>query len=526
GWATLKYLGGYQQYDYNTSSDSDYTNRAGPQNINLPDLDGPGPLTAFTATNVSTDARTFYEERQSWFSNEINLSSNSDGPLNWIVGLYQYYQEYDQPQGIRVVGDPGMFAPISLAGTPVPENPRGAFLYVDGHLETKSYAAFGQIDWEFAPDWTLTAGLRYTYDEKDGYDIARYVARLPAAALLTGIVGAGVPLQVAQGLAIDLTTQQVCGGFTVASCAANPLTSDLYANPTGGLRRDLSGDWDAWTGTLGVQWQPDSSTNVYARYSRGYKSGGWLGSNGLTPDPIVDPEYVDSFELGAKKTFGGMLQLNAAIFYSDYQGFQAPLTVPLGTITGTRFLNLDAEVRGFELEGQWSPVRNLQLFGNYAYLDAEVANGCCFVDQADPFAVAPGARPTGAPLANGSQPQTLVGNRLPLSPEHKFTLGGNYTWDFDAGSLTFNANYTWTGDQQSTIFENPIYESPQNEIADFRLLWKDAEDRYTFIAFVKNAFDEVAYQSSTATPPSAVGPRRTVILNFPRTFGAEIHYRF
>jgi len=526
GWATLKYLGGYQQYDYNTSSDSDYTNRVGPQNINLPDLDGPGPLTAFTATNVSTDARTFYEERQSWFSNEINLSSNSDGPLNWIVGLYQYYQEYDQPQGIRVVGDQGMFAPISLAGGAVPENPRGAFLYVDGHLETKSYAAFGQIDWEFAPDWTLTAGLRYTYDEKDGYDIARYVARLPAAALLTGLVGSGVPLQVAQRLAIDLTTQQVCGGFTVASCAANPLTSDLYANPTGGLRRDLSGDWDAWTGTLGVQWQPDSSTNVYARYSRGYKSGGWLGSNGLTPDPIVDPEYVDSFELGAKKTFGGMLQLNAAIFYSDYQGFQAPLTVPLGTITGTRFLNLDAEVRGFELEGQWSPVRNLQLFGNYAYLDAEVANGCCFVDQADPFAVAPGARPTGAPLANGSQPQTLVGNRLPLSPEHKFTLGGNYTWDFDAGSLTFNANYTWTGDQQSTIFANPIYESPQNEIADFRLLWKDAEDRYTFIAFVKNAFDEVAYQSSTATPPSAVGPRRTVILNFPRTFGAEIHYRF
>lgn len=527
GWATLKYLGGYQQYDYNTSSDSDYSNRAGPQNLAIPDLDGPGPLTAFTATNVATDARTFYEERQSWYSNELNLSSNSDGPLNWIVGVFQYYQEYDQPQGIRVVGDPGMFNPISLAGGTVPENPRGAFLYVDGHLETKSYAAFGQIDWEFAQDWTLTGGLRYTYDEKNGHDIARYVARVPLASALQGMtVVAGLPLSVAQSLSFDLTSQQVCGGVTMASCAANPLTADVFANPGGGLRRNLSGDWDAWTGTLGVQWQPDGDTNLYARYSRGYKSGGWLGSNGLTPDPIVDPEYVDSFELGAKKTFGGQFQLNAAVFYSDYRGFQAPLTVPLGTITGTRFLNLDAEVSGIELEGQWSPVRNLQLYGNYAYLDAKVAEGCCFVDQADPRARAPGARPTGAPLANGNQPQTLVDNRLPLSPEQKFTVGGNYTWDFNAGSLTANGSYTWTGDQQSTVFANPIYESPQNEIADFRLLWRDAEDRYTFIAFVKNAFDEVAYQSSTATSPSAVGPRRTVILNFPRTFGAEVHYRF
>ncbi|HVI31305.1 TonB-dependent receptor [Phenylobacterium sp.] len=526
GWGTLKYLGGYQQYDYNTSSDSDLTPRVGPQDLPFPDLDGPGPLTPFTARNVSTDARTFYEERQSWMSNEINLSSNSDGPLNWIVGVFQYYQEYDQPQGIRVVGDPGMFNPVSLTGAPVPANPRGAFLYVDGHLETKSYAAFGQIDWEFAPNLTLTAGLRYTYDEKEGYDVARYVARLPAAALLQGLVGAGVPISVAQGLSLDLTPFQVCGGFTLAACAANPLTADLFPNPTGGLRRNLSGDWDALTGTLGVQWEPDSDTNLYARYSRGYKSGGWLGSNGLTPSPYADPEYVDSYELGAKKNFGRRLQVNSALFFSDYKGFQTPLTVALGNITGSRFLNLDAEVWGAEFEAQWAPVDNLQLLMNYAYLNAEVTEGCCFVDTPDPRALAPGARPSGAPLANGSQPQSLVGNALPLTPKHKVTVGATYTWEFDAGSLIASGTYTWTDDQQSTIFNNPVYTSPAFEIADFRMLWKDGEDRYTVIGYVKNAFDEVGYQSSTAGSPTAVGPRRTVILNFPRTYGVELQYRF
>jgi len=517
GWATLKYLAGYQAYTYDTGGDSDGTPRTGTQSVNT----GFG----FTASGVSTDARTFYQERQKWWSNEVNLSSNSDGPLQWIVGLYQYQQQYDQPQGIRVVGDASMLTPLTLQGTAAAANPSGAFLYVDGHLDTKSYAAFGQIDYELSETWKLTAGLRYTYDEKDGYDVARYVGRLPTLSL--ALAQAGVPIAVAQGLAVDITTLQVCGGTTIASCAANAATADLVANVGGGLRRNLSGDWDAFTGTLGVQWTPDPDTNVYLRYSRGYKSGGWLGSNGLTPNPYADPEYVDSYELGAKKTFGGRLQLNTALFYSDYQGFQTPLTVALGTITASTFLNLDATVWGLELESIWSPIDNLQLMLNYAYLNTEITKGCCFVDTSDPAALARGARPVGAAVS-GRVSQDLVGNQMPMAPENKVTVGATYTWDFSAGSLIASGTYTYTDDQQSTIFANPLYTAPANEIADFRLLWKDAESRYTLIGFVKNAFDEVAYQRSVANPtsPTAVGARREVILNLPRTYGVEIQYRF
>ena len=523
GWATLKYIAGYQQYDYNTSTDSDLSPRAGPQDI-LVDPDGPGPIAPFLATNVSTDARTFYEERQSWLSNEINLSSNSDGPLNWIVGLYQYYQEYDQPQGIRVVGDPALFQPLSLQGTLSQPNPRGAFLYVDGHLETKSYAVFGQIDWEFAEAWTLTAGLRYTYDDKTGFDIARYVARTPALALAFGALA---PPAVAQAYAVDLTIQQVCGGTTIAACAANPLTANLVANPTGGLRRDLSGDWDALTGVLGVRWEPDPDTNLYLRYSRGYKSGGWLGSNGLSPDPYADPEYVNSFELGAKKTFGGRLQTNAALFYTDYKGFQAPLTAPLGSITATQFLNLDASIWGLELESLWSPIDNLQLMLSYAYLNTELDSGCCFVDTADPRAQAPGAQPVG-PAPGGRTYQSVVGNDLPLSPRNKLTLGATYDVHFSPGTLTLSGTASYVDPQQSTLFANPIYRTKSFTTGDLRALWRDAEDRYTIIGFVKNVTDEQGFGSSTASPSgvTSVGPRRSVSLIFPRTYGVELQYRF
>jgi len=528
GGATLKYIGGIQMYTYDTGADSDGTPRTATQNIAMPDLDGPGPLTAYTATNVSTDARTYYQERQKWWSNEINLSSNNDGPLQWIVGVYQYSQTYDNFQGIRVVGDPSVFSPVSLAGGLAAPNPRGAFLYVDGHLEAKSYAAFGQADWEFAENFKLTAGLRYTSDSKEGYDSARYVGRTPLAALLQAFQAQGIPPSISQSFAVDLTAFQTCGGPTLAACAANPATADLYNAPGGGLRRNLSADYDAFTGTLGVQWEPNADTNLYLRYSRGYKAGGWLGAGGLTPSPYADPEYVNSYELGAKVTFGGRLRVNSALFYSDYEGMQTPLTVALGTITASRFLNLDARVWGLEVEALWSPLDNLQLLLNYGYLNTEVTKGCCFVDVGDPLAVARGAQPTGAILANGSKPQSLVGNQLPMAPEMKLTVGGTYTWEFSPGRLTASATYSFTDDQQSLIFGNPLYTAPKNEIADFRLLWRDAEDRYTIIGFVKNAFDEVAYQRSIANPtaPTAVGTRREVILNIPRTYGIEFQYRF
>jgi len=64
------------------------------------------------------------------------------------------------------------------------------------------------------------------------------------------------------------------------------------------------------------------------------------------------------------------------------------------------------------------------------------------------------------------------------------------------------------------------------EVADFRLLWNDAENRYTIIGFVKNALDEIGYGSSTGSSPTPVGSRRTVSLTYPRTYGMELQYRF
>jgi iron complex outermembrane receptor protein len=572
GGTTLKYLGGYQEYAYDTGGDLDGGNRVGTQTIANPpgiaqlsvDFDGAaGPLAPFTfanpafnATNASVDGHTFYTETQSWWSNELNLSSNSEGAVQWIVGLYQYDQTYDQPQGIRVPNDAALATPANSTIA----NPDRNILLVDGHLETQSYAGFGQIDWSVADNWTLMLGARYTKDKKEGLDYARLVARGPTTAIsaadaqptLDGAIfaqtraamgnPAATPAEVdaflranpataaaitggvtgqflasTQGLALDVTTTQVCG--------AAPCPADLRASPRGGLERDLQGDWDAVTGTAGLRWEPTEDTNTYLRYSRGYKSGGWLGSNGLTANPYADAEYVNAYELGLKQSLSGRLQMNTALYFNDYQGFQAPLTVQREASTESRFLNLDAETYGVEIETVWSPIDTLQLFFNYSYLHTEITDGCCFVDSADPGGVALGARPVSL-VSPGRVAQTLEGNNLPLSPENKWTIGFNYTWSFAPGALTFTGMYTDTDDQQTSIWMNPGYTAPSFEIADFRLLWTDAENRYTVIGFVKNASDELGYGSSSPSSPTAVGSRHEVSLAFPRTYGMELQYRF
>ena len=524
GDMTLKYFGGYQQYVYNTNGDEDRSPRSGNFSVNAAT-----PFGAYTATNVSPRERVFYQEKQKWWSNELNLSSNTDGPLSWIAGIFQYHQEYSQPQGLRVLGDPSVQNPINLAtGGLAAPNPNGNYLFVDGTLEVNSYAAFAQVEYELTDTLTFQGGIRYTTDEKSGTDFARYVSRTPTTTTVLAL--GGIPGAIGQGLAPDFTTFVVCGGPTIATCLANPLYANLTAPVTGGLSRNLAKDYKAWTGTAGLQWQPDEDTNAYARYSRGYKSGGWVASNGLTPFPFADPEYVDNYELGLKKTWGGRFQLNSSIFYADYKGFQAPLTVVLNPTTGstgTQFLNLDSVNWGVELEAQWAPIDNLQIFGSFAYLSTELQTGCCFVDTADPKALQPGATPTGTVLPNGSKPQSLVGNALPLTPETKLNLGANYTFQLDAGSLTLGATTTYTGDMQTTIFGQSGYTAPSNTLTDLRALYKDADDRYTIIGYVKNVTDETAYQSSGLSSATAIGTlRQTVKLNFPRTYGVELQYRF
>ena len=505
GFADLKYIGGYQQYNYQTGGDYDGTSRTAP--ISIPGMVAP----------YFPDQTTDFNEKKRYYSNEINLTSKGEGPLSWLLGVYQYHEQYAQRIQLADPQQTQLATPLTLLGALAAANPSRDFADQQARLTSKAWAVFGQATYKFSDAWSVTGGLRYTEDKKDGFESQRLIFLGPAIA--------------AGGAAFDVSTD------------LDPATPGVQNS------RTMSNTWDAVTGTLNVDWTPDRDTLVYGKYSRGYKSGGFLLGT-LATQPEARQESVNAFEVGAKETIGHRLIVNGSLFFNDYKDLQLNLSQlnAAGTAAANNFVNVDAQAYGLELEATWQPIKPLQVIASYGYLHTEVTKGCCFYDPADPSALLSGAKPQGGTAVTNHVLlvfQNLKGSQLFQSPENKFALNANYSFEFTPGTLILSGTYTWTDKTIYQPFNDPAFQVPAYGTADFRALWKNAGTKYEVIAFVKNAFDEKGYTSTGSTNPTAVfgdpnpglvvggvGYLRQTGLNItrgliqPRTYGLEVQYRF
>ncbi|MFT3810503.1 MAG: TonB-dependent receptor [Micropepsaceae bacterium] len=458
--------------------------------------------------------RFIYVEDKSFTSHELNFSSTDDGPVQWIAGLYYYSEDFRQEAHFNAVNLPQINAPANG-----PANPSGDFVFAGSDMTTESMAVFGQVDWQVTETVRLTGGLRYTHDEKEGTEQFRIICLGCAPGTSPDQLGILTP-------GIDIT------GAFVSTAPAPGVTTPLTFDPiTGRAVRGLKDSWEAVTGTAGIEWKPDADTLVYARYSRGYKSGGF-NAGGISVLPRTDPEHVDAFEAGFKTAWGRTLQINTAAYYYNYTDLQVPLTVVIpGGAQLTEFFNIaESSSYGLEIEAAWRPLDNLQLLASYAFAGSEIQEACCFVDGADPLAQQPGAQPVG-PLVGGQQPQSLTGQELPQQTPHKVALSAIYTFDLEGGSLDLAANYTWRDETYHSVFNRTYTQTPAFDRVDLRAVWTSADDAYRVIGYVKNVFDEVGYDSAEGTqydptfsPGLAVS--QTYGLMPPRTFGVQVQLRF
>jgi iron complex outermembrane recepter protein len=247
-----------------------------------------------------------------------------------------------------------------------------------------------------------------------------------------------------------------------ASCFAGSLAPGVASAATYGAdgveARALSAYSSAVTGGAGVEWTPTNDIFVYARYGRGYESMSF-NAGYISSDPEVMPEFLNSYELGYKQTFGRTLSIDLAAFYYDYDNFQLPITVANGPLTSGEFVNVPkAESTGIEFEGNWSPIEDLNIGLTYSYDYTAVLTGCsgsvqtgtngpyfqpasgalCLVDTNDPYGVEAGARvasgqtTTTLPSA-AAYDQSVKGNRLPDAPRNKLAVDVAYTWHFEPG---------------------------------------------------------------------------------------------
>ncbi len=572
-FADIKYVTGGVNYHYILKGPSGGT-------------DGPGveaPITSYTIPGalgkplVINPQETFvYQELNAFWSHEINIISTTPGPFQWVIGGYYYRQHYRQPVYTENLNQPQWNGPFpavcNLTGGVCPG--QTDFRRFDNRpsVTNKSYAVFGQADYKLNDQWKFTGGLRYSHDQKYGSESVRIIC--------FAIAGCGTNPNFLGGYtpAIDLTQ--------VASVVANGLGADglptgvvgptTYNAATGFATRQYNASWQAVTGTAGVEWTPDSDTLVYAKYSRGYKSGGYnIGIfTVLSFQPYTDSEHVDSYEVGFKRTFFHTITADIAAFYYNYNNLQIPITVNLngGGITqaNTTFYNVPTAVsRGVELEATWQASRNLAFLFDYSYLDAFSTSGAV-TDTVDPDGVGPGATPaicqTPAPGSKipigspGNTPcspdvytggtqvyQNLAGNRLPNAPRNKIAINGNYTFHFESGTLNASLSYIWRDAQYGALFTRSYNKAPAWDQYDARLTWNSANGRYKIILFGKNIFNTIGYDAGAygrrgygvnvvtgSTAGIAGGPRivhndgvsSTYSVTPPRTYGIEMDYKF
>ncbi|HWF76702.1 MAG TPA: TonB-dependent receptor [Caulobacteraceae bacterium] len=499
-----------------------------------------------------------YQEFNGFWSDELNFISTDNGPLQWVAGVYQFYQHYQQPVSAENLQQPEYRGPLLAPGVFCPFTagvcaPVFGSRWFDNRpdVQDQSYAAYGQIDYKFTPQWKLTLGVRYSYDKKYGTESVRLLCFALPACL------GGLPPEFFAA-PVDLTQTPT---VVDAGPPFNPLPKGVTGPTTYGTKyaglatRGYNSSWEAPSGTAGIEWTPDNDSLYYFKYGRGYKSGGYnIGIfTVLSFQPWTDAEHVDSFEIGAKHTFGHWLTADVAAFYYSYSNLQIPLST-IQTAGGlaqseTAFYNVPESVsEGVELETTWTPIDHLSILFNYSFNDAHVTRGQG-ADPADPNAIQPGAKPlftpaqcmatagaahpdctvdvytatlnqvtavaaaTGIPLSvshpntlftnalipgNPNQgwniPQNLAGNPLPNAPRNKVAINILYDYKTDSGiKIQPSLSWVWRDSQYGLFFKDPNYIAPSWDEWDARVTVASPNDRFEAIFFIKNIANTVGY---------------------------------
>jgi iron complex outermembrane receptor protein len=416
---------------------------------------------------------------QRQMSGELQLQGNGfDKKLKWTLGTYWDRQTTPSPSETLTTSF-GLFARSSIQS-----------------IRTTSKAIFGQASYEIVDGLTAEGGIRYTEDTSRS-----------RTAVVTAIMDGTDPIPHGQ-----------C--FTT-------IPADVLPPPSSAPCRTTSADFNQTTYLASLQWQATDDLFFYAKYSKGYRPGGF-DSSGVTAG--YGPERLYSKEIGAKTEFNIAsipVRLNVAGFWDEFKDLQR-LTFVLGPNggNGTAVTNAAAAtIKGIEVEGTVLPTSNLRLGVNYSYLDAEYDRSAY----------------TDAQLARAcpANPLTTVPDLTifcPLgayarTPKHMFTLSARYTVPMDPsmGSLGIGGSWYHTAGawSVSTSYVNPGSFIPAYDIVNADITWKSvAGSNVDLSLFGTNILDkqyQVSESSATFMGGSGIG---FGTYGEPQMYGVRARYNF
>ena len=423
---------------------------------------------------------------------ELQLVSNSDTPYSehfeWATGIFylEGFGGFDPvrfnffPDPLNGLGLP-LAAPLSglldsvvdILGLPLVSS-SGVSLYNTGILESESLSAFFQGTYYISPDYLdVTVGMRYQEEERD--------------------------------LAVSRVYTKNANGDEITI-----RNDDLPVQTANQLSPKVA-----------IKWYPfHTDDQVYASWSRGFKSPTYNTVNIIVPPSPVKEEQVDSFEVGLKASlFDDNLKLNSALFMIEQTdlltGFVAIASggiVQYANAKGSR-------VKGAELDVLWTPMPDLNpgftITAAGSHLDTEYTDykdGRGFDDD------------TGLAFGDGITPlpsRDFTGNEIVRAPKNTGTLGFSQVLPLGPGDIEFGVNLQYSSGFYFLAQNSDLYKREEYTLVGAQITYFLDEYGLQATLFGQNLTDEI-YNESVFS--SDFG--RAVMLNDPKVIGGRIKYSF
>ncbi len=382
------------------------------------------------------------------FAQELRLSGNADR-LRWQTGVYYLDMTTDSNQSVQGV------AILEGAGATTDSAMQVTFT----ELDATNWSVFGQVEYDLTENLSLIGGLRWSDDSKD-IDYTQVYTELAA----------GIP------------PTQV---FDIKDVDINDIDSI---------------DYDDYAARLQLNYTTDNGTLLYGSWNRGIKGGNWsidpLGTVAAVEPANLkhDEEVLYSYEVGIKTDLSNWARLNMALYYYDYEDYQAFSLLELTP----QVANSDADSWGGELELTLYPSEGLDILLGAAYIDSTV-------DE--------------VPDVFGGTVET----EFPNAPQLSINGLIRYEWEMLNGMVAVQLDGVWNEDQYIEATNSQISEEDSYLVWNARISYTSSSEAWQLTGWVKNAGDETYRLYNLDLGLLGISEE---VYAPPRWYGATLAYRF
>jgi iron complex outermembrane receptor protein len=419
-------------------------------------------------------------------THEMRLTSDDEGPLKWLIGASYYDLSWDKQSTNMQASVVNLDLPASIEAPVFAEHMKGSI---------KEFGIFTEETFDLRDDIRVTLGLRY-----DNTDVE------------------------------DLPSMRINRNLGPMGASLNPAiwveTPDIAVTPT----------FDEITYKVRFEYDLTPENMLYALTGDGYISGMTAFSpefiGGFPPTGVnfvvreFDQMEVVSYELGSKNRFlNDTLQINAALFYLDFEGYHVMVQTNPGAPPPPLFEQISVPVimKGLELDATWLLTVYDKMTLSAGWLDAKI----------DEFRDVPGA--------GFATRDMMYFERVPGLPEFTTTIQYDHTFLFGNGSslvprietrFTSSYNIEQISLEEATISQVddagnsylPYVKQDSTIHVNLGASWTSADDMWTITGYVRNALDEKVKKTFRTSMGQGTPP--TVTLGDPLTYGIMVGVNF